>query len=98
MTYVEVIGNPEQWPTVTRTLFWVTNIGHWNPIKLTAFTIVNGLHPKYFMDWVDIMGLACDNNSRREFCNLLKEFNLNKFKWSHIYAYNVTLLSNTIYL
>ena len=86
----EVIGDPDRWPSVIRTLFWVPNIGHWNRIKLCAFVVVNGLHPEYFMDWVDIMGLARDNNARREFCNLLKEFNLNKTKWCHIYSYNVT--------
>ena len=87
----EVIGDPDKWPTVMRTLFWAPNIGHWNRMKLCGFVVVNGLHPQYFMDWVDLMGLARDNKARYEFCNLLKELNTNKERWSHVYAYNVTM-------
>ena len=47
----EVIGDPEKWPSVMRTLFWDPNIGHWNRMKICAFVVVNGLHPQYFMDW-----------------------------------------------
>ena len=38
-----------------------------------------------------VMGLAHDDKARYEFCSLLKELNTNKQKWSHIYAYNVTM-------
>ena len=85
----DIIGPADEWPTVIRTLFWTPSCTHWNRTKVTAFAVVNGLHPEVFMEWVDLMGLASDKSARREFISWLTQLTTNPQKWHKIYAYNV---------
>ena len=85
----DIVGPSEEWPSVIRELFWSPNVTHNNHLKLCAFVAVNGLNPEVFIEWVDLMGLARDDASRREFCSWLIELTTKQEKWKKIYAYHV---------
>ena len=85
----DIVGPSEEWPSVIRELFWQPNVTHANWMRLCAFVVVNGLNPEVFMEWVDLMGLARDDASRREFCNWLIQLTTNTEKWHKVYAFNV---------
>ena len=56
---------------------------------MCTFVAVNGLNPEMFYEWVDLMSLARDYHSMREFRNLLHSFLSNPEKWNRAYAYHV---------
>ena len=85
----DIIGPAEEWPVVIRTLFWTPGVTHFNRMKLCAFVVVNGLHPEVFMEWVDLMGVARNTSSRREFISWLTELTTNPYKWRRVYAFHV---------
>ena len=41
---------------------------------LCTFVVVNGLNPEIFLEWIDVIGMATDKHSVREFKSLLYTF------------------------
>ena len=46
-----------------------------------TFVVVNGLNPEIFIEWIDVIGMATDKHSIREFKSLLDTFTKNPEKW-----------------
>ena len=63
----DIIGPSDEWPKRILELFWSREIKHWDHFVLSAFVVINGLNPDMFLEWIDIIGLAKDENSLREF-------------------------------
>ena len=70
----DIIGPSECWPKKILELFWSPNVGHWDRFMLCTFVVVNGLNPEFFLEWIDVIGMATDKLSVREFKSLLDTF------------------------
>ena len=70
----DIIGPSEQWPKKILELFWSRNVGHWDRFMLCTFVVVNGLNPEFFLEWIDVISMATDKHSIREFKSLLDTF------------------------
>ena len=69
-----LIGPSEHWPKKILELFWSRNVGHWDRFMLCTFIVVNGLNPEIFLEWIDVIGMATDKHSVREFKSVLDTF------------------------
>ena len=85
----DIIGASDNWPERILKLFWTRNISHWERFMLCTFVVVNGLNPEVFLEWVDVIGMARDVHSLREFKTLLDSFTQNPDKWDRAYGYNI---------
>ena len=82
MTFVTLLvlvnsGQREFW-----NYFGTKNVTHWERFMLCTFVVVNGLNPKISLDWIDVIGMARDKHSVREFKSLLDTFINNPDKWT----------------
>ena len=84
-----IIGPSDEWPKRILELFWSREIKHWDHFVLSAFVVINGLNPDMFLEWIDMIGLAKDENSLREFKSLLQTFMKESAKWNRVYAYHI---------
>ena len=84
-----IIGPSDEWPEGILKLFWSRNVKHWDCFMLCTFVAVNGLNPKVFLEWVDVIQMARCSHSLHEIKSLLKQFTENSDKWSRVYGYHV---------
>ena len=57
---------------------------------LCTFVVVNGLNPEIFLELIDVIGMATDKHSVREFKSLLDTFLKNPEKLYRAYCYNIS--------
>ena len=81
----DIIGPSEQWPKKILELFWSQNVGHqWDRFMLCTFVVVKCkifvsiqkfflVAPDWVHEWIDVIGMATDKHSVREFKSLLDE-------------------------
>ena len=85
----DIIGPSSEWPEKILKLSWTPNVKHWDKFILLTFVVVNGLNPKIFLEWIDVMHLARDESALNEFKSLLHTFTTKTSKWNRAYGYHI---------